>query len=214
MWESLSQINALTVFLVLAAIGFLFVLISLVFGGIFEHFEFDHDADFDHSVDFDHDIDHDAGHEVGDGGPSFFSMRVITVFITAFGGFGAIGITLGFGTLLSSLFGLAGGVGLGALVYFFASFLYKQQSSSTISSTDMIGLTAQVIVGIPAGGVGQVRCIIGESMVEKIARSKEGIEIPYNSTVRIEEIAGESVIVTPCSAEDEGRGRLLFTSDR
>ena len=214
MWEWFSQIDALMVFLALAAIGFFFVLISLVFGEVLGHFDFDHDADFDHSVDLDHDIDHDVGHEVGDGGPSFFSMRVITVFITAFGGFGAIGIRLGFGTFLSSLFGLAGGVALGALVYGFARFLYKQQATSMINSFDLVGMTAQVIVGIPTGGVGQVRCVIGESMVEKIARSREGIEIPYNSTVRIEEVAGESVIVSPCSAEDEGRGRLLFTSDR
>ncbi|MCI0486373.1 MAG: NfeD family protein [Blastocatellia bacterium] len=214
MWEWFSQINALTVFLALAAIGFLFVLISLLFGEIFGHFDFGHDADLDHSADFDHDVDHDVSHEIGDGGPSFFSLRVITVFITAFGGFGAIGIKLGFGTLLSSLFGLVGGVALGALVYFFASFLYKQQATSMIASSDLVGMTAHVIVGIPAGGIGQIRCVVGESMVEKIARSRDETEIPYNSTVRIEEIAGESVIVSPCSAEDEGRGRFLFTSER
>ena len=203
MWESLSQLSPFSVFVALAAIGFLFLLISLAFGEIFEHFDFDHDADFDHSVD----------HDFGDGGPSFFSLRVIAVFVMAFGAFGAMGIKLGYGVFFSSLFGAAGGIAFGALVYLFARFLYNQQSSSMISSSDLVGLKAQVTVSIPAGGVGQVRCVIGESMLDKIARSRDGVEIPYDSTVRIEEIEGESVIVSPYSKEDEGRGRLLFTSE-
>jgi hypothetical protein len=184
MFEGLSDISALTVFLGIMVVGFLFLLISLVFGEIFEHF------------DFGGDVDHDLGH----GGPGFFSARGIAVFTTAFGGFGAIGIYRDFGVFVSSFFGFAGGLVMAGLVYTFARFLYGQQASSTVTSTDLVGRTAHVSVAIPARGIGQIRCLIGETMVDKTARSKDGSEIPLNSLVKIEDIVGESVTVSPASS--------------
>jgi hypothetical protein len=180
MWESFS---ALTVFLAIAAVGFVFLLISLVFGGLFEHFEFGHDL----------------GHDLGHGGPGFFSVRGIAVFVTAFGGVGAIGTYRGYGVFASSGFGFISGIAVATIVYFFARFLYGQQATSTTTSADLVGRTAQVSVGIPENGVGQVRCLVGEIMVDKIARSRAGNAIAYSSLVKIEEIVGESVIVSPAT---------------
>ena len=180
MWESFS---ALTVFLAIAAVGFVFLLISLVFGGLFEHFEFGHDI----------------GHDLGHGGPGFFSVRGIAVFVTAFGGVGAIGTYRGYGVFASSGFGFISGIAVATIVYFFARFLYGQQATSTTTSADLVGRTAQVSVGIPENGVGQVRCLVGEIMVDKIARSRAGHAIAYSSLVKIEEIVGESVIVSPAT---------------
>ena len=178
MWESFS---ALTVFLAIAAVGFVFLLISLVFGGLFEHFEFGHDL----------------GHDLGHGGPGFFSVRGIAVFVTAFGGVGAIGTYRGYGVFASSGFGFISGIAVATIVYVFARFLYGQQATSTTTSADLVGRTAQVSVGIPDHGVGQVRCLVGEIMVDKIARSRAGNAIAFSSLVKIEEIVGESVIVSP-----------------
>jgi hypothetical protein len=61
----------------------------------------------------------------------------------------------------------------------------------------MIGRTAQVIVSIAPGSLGQVSCRIGEERVEKLARSKDNQEIRAGSIVRVDEIAGDSVIVSP-----------------
>jgi hypothetical protein len=188
MLDSLSSVSALSIFLGIAAVGFLFLLISLIFGEIFDHF------------DIGQGMDHDLGH----GGPGFLSSRGIAVFITAFGGFGAIGIYRGYGVFPSSLFGFAGGLVLATLVFLFARFLYGQQASSAIVSSDLIGLTAQVSVAIPENGVGQVRCLIGESMVDKIAQSKDGHAIASNSVVKIDALVGESVIVTPASGSQSG----------
>src|SRR6185436_4570440 len=181
MWESLSHISALGVFLAIASIGFVFLVISLLFGEVFDHFGFDHDL----------------GHDLGHGGPGFFSVQGIAVFVTTFGAVGAIGIYLGYSVFPSSGFGFISGIILATLVYFFASFLYGQQASSTTTAAELVGRTAQVSVGIPDNGVGQVRCLVGESMVDKIARSRNGNAIVLNSVVKIEEIAGESVIVSP-----------------
>lgn len=175
--------SAFALFLGIAAVGFLFLVFSFLFGEIFGH------ADL-------------GGHDAGlpddlHGGVSFFSTRVLSVFVTAFGGFGAIGIHLGYGTGTSTAIGLGGGVFFGAIIYLFASFLYSQQASSELRVADLVGSTAQVSVAIPKGGVGQIRCRVGETVVEKIARAQGGDEIPAHTLVKVEAIVGETCLVRP-----------------
>ena len=176
--EFLSNISSLMVFLAIGAIGFIFLLATLILGDIFDSFGVDTGLD-------------------GTDGHGFLDSRVISVFVTAFGGFGAIGIQMGLSIVASSLLGLAGGVVLGGVVSFFARFLYKQQSSSSVSTGQLIGRTAQVIVSITPGSLGQISCRIGEERVEKLARSKDNREIKTGAIVRVDEIAGDSVIVSP-----------------
>ena len=125
------------------------------------------------------------------------SSRVISVFVTAFGGFGAIGTHYGLGMLPSSGLGFASGVGFASVTYYFARFLYGQQASTQVQSSDILGKTARVIVSIPANGVGQVRCQVGDEMVDKVARSADGAAIAPNSIVTIDQVLGEVVIVRP-----------------
>ena len=173
-----SQFTGFSVFLAISALGFVFLLVSLVFGEVFEHFGGDS---------FDLHVDH--------GGPGFFSSRVVSVFITAFGGFGALGIHYGLSPLASSGIGMVSGIFFASLVYLFARFLYQQQASTDIHASDPVGRTARVIVAIPANGLGQVRCNVGEELLDRIARSRDGQAIPENSVVLIEQVLGETVIV-------------------
>lgn len=165
--------STFTVFLAICAAGFVFLILSLAFGEVFEHFEVD-----------------------ADGGPGIFSSRVIGVFITAFGGFGAIGIHYGLSPAAASLLGAAGGVVFGGLIYVIARFLYQQQASSDVRVADLVGQNCRVVVSIPAGGMGQVRCRIGEELVDKIAQARDGSNIPENASVKIEDVIGETVIVS------------------
>jgi membrane protein implicated in regulation of membrane protease activity len=183
MSEWFAQLSAYGIFLGIAAIGFLYLLLSLIFGEVFEHFG---GGDFDHG-DMDHGLEH--------GGPSFFSPRVLSVFITAFGGSGAIATHYGLRPLPASGVGFASGLVFGTLIYWFARLLYAQQSSSEVSTKELLGQTARVVVAIPAGGVGQVRCRIGEELIDKIARAHDNAAIPENAVVRIEELLGEVVVV-------------------
>ena len=175
----MSQMSAFTVFLGIGAVGFVFLLVSLIFGELFEH--------FDQSID--HDLDH--------GGPSVLSSRVLSVFITAFGGFGALAVNAGYGIPAASGVGFASGVAFGSVIYYFARFLYGQQASTQVQSSDLAGRDARVIVAIPKGGVGQVRIQVGEELVDKIARCKNDAAVPENSIVKIEQVHGEMVIVRP-----------------
>jgi membrane protein implicated in regulation of membrane protease activity len=181
--EFLSSATPLMVFLGIASVGFVFLLISLIAGDILDGMGLD--TTVDNVVD---------GHAILD-------SRVISVLITAFGGFGAIGIQLGLGIATSSLLGLVGGVVLAAVVSLFARFLYKQQASSTVTTGQLVGRTAQVVVTIAPGNLGQVSCRIGEERVEKLARAKDNAEIKAGTVVVVDEIAGDSVIVSPYEAK-------------
>lgn len=177
--EFLSNITPLFVFLGIAALGFVFLLVSLVVGDLFDSFGFETGLD-----------------GAGDG-HGLLDSRVISVFVTAFGGFGAIGIQMGLSIVASSIMGLVGGIVLGGLVSLFARFLYKQQSSSSVTTAQLVGRTAQVIVSIAPGSLGQVSCRIGEERVEKLARTRDNREIKAGAMVRVEEVAGDSLIVSP-----------------
>jgi membrane protein implicated in regulation of membrane protease activity len=176
----LSEISTFAVFMGIAALGFIFLLISLVFGEVSDLFA---DGGFDH--DFDH------------GGPSFFSTRIMSVFVTAFGGFGAVAAHYGLSTIAASGVGFGSGMFFASLIYLFARFLYSQQASTQVQTLDVVGRSARVVVGIPTGGVGQVRCQIGEEVFDKVARSLNGESISENTIVRVEDVLGEIVIVKP-----------------
>jgi len=177
----LGSASAFWTFLAIAVFGFVFIIASAVFGDIFEHGDIGHDMD---------------GHDgEGHGGPSILASRVLSGFVTAFGSFGAIGSHLDYGLGLSLVMGFGGGVIFAAVIYFFAWFLYSQQASSVFRTGDLKGRTGQVSVAIPKGGVGQVRCTLGDTAIEKIARSVDGGGIAENTLVKVEDIVGETVLV-------------------
>jgi len=185
MADWLAHVSQFTVFLSLSAVGFLLLVVALFFGEIFEH------------------LDGSADHDFGHGGPSFFSVRILSVFITAFGGFGAVATFYGFGVLASSGVGFLSGATFASLIYAFALFLFRQQASTDIHPRDVVGQPARVVVPIPKDGVGQVRCQIGEQLMDKIARTRDGGPIAENAIVTVTDILGEAVIVEP--AKQTGR---------
>jgi len=175
----------LLIFLIIGGIGFSFLMISLIIGDIFD------------ALDLDFDFDFDGGGEIG-----ILDSRVISVFLTTFGGIAALSIYFGLGGIISSLIGVSSGIIFGGLIFAFGYFLHTQQASSSVTDRDLIGRTAQVTVGILAGSIGQISCRIGEERVEKIARTRHGEAIKEGETVFIEEFAGDSFIVSTMEGTD------------
>jgi hypothetical protein len=173
--DLLPTLSPFTVFMGIAAVGFLFLVAALIFGEIFDFF--DHDPDF----------------EIG--GPGVLSSRVIAVFVTSFGAFGALGINNGLTTGAASALGVGSGLVFGGTMALLGRFLYNQQATSEVRTADLVGLQCRVTVGIPANGIGQIRCRVGEELVDKIAQSQDGAAIGENTTVRIETVLGETVVV-------------------
>ena len=173
--DFLAELSAFSVFLAICAAGFLFLMVALLFGGLFEFFEADHDFDA--------------------GGPGFFSTRVMAVFVTTFGGAGAVASYYGLSPVPAALVGFGVGLVFGGLIYALARFLYQQQASSEVRSGDLVGTIGRVVIAIPAEGVGQVRIRLGEELMDKIARTRDGVPIAENVSVKVEEVLGETVIV-------------------
>lgn len=188
MWEWLAGLSSLSIFLAIGALGFLFLLVSFFFSEYLEAIELGDGVEVEM-----------------EGGPSVFSLRTLSIFLTGLGGLGAMAQLRGASTALSVAVGLMGGAALAGVVYGFVLYLYRQQSSSLVATDELIGRAAEVIVGIPAAGVGQVRCQVGEMMMEKIARARDDSAIPAGTPVCIEEIVGQTAIVSPWKPLEAGR---------
>ena len=61
---------------------------------------------------------------------------------------------------------------------------------------DSVAPSAQVTVSIPKGGVGMVSCLVGEERIEKIARTVDGAAIKAGTTVMIDELGSDCLLVS------------------
>lgn len=165
--------------------GLLFLLLMLFVGEVFGG---DHD--------FHADIPGDAHLEAAtEGGPSIFSARVMASFLTAFGAGGVVARHYGYSHPVASAIGVVAGIVLASVVYQFAHILYSQQASSEVRVASLVGQPAEVVVGIPQDGVGQVALIVHGERNTQIARSRDGRPIPLGTMVAITGLVGEGVTV-------------------
>jgi hypothetical protein len=178
----------MTIFLVIGAVGLLFLLVSLVVGDVFEAWALI-----------------SIGRE-----PRFrrFRQPRDCRFSDGVRRFRRYRATLGYGRSAVPCSDLLGRRCVWRDCFLFRKLLYSQQSSSSVSTEDLIGRTAQVVVGIKPGALGQISCRVGEERIEKLARTIDGEEIKAGQMVRIESIGSDSVIV---SVDDGSRGFLQFS---
>jgi hypothetical protein len=179
----------MAVFLILAFVGVAVLLMSALFGG-------DHDLSAEHELHFEHGYEAAAGadHEMG-GGPSPFSLRIISLFVTAFGAVGAIVRYNGASYVLSSISGLGGGFLIGAIGFQIMKLFYKQQATSTVSMDDLINSAGEVKIAIPGTGVGQICVEVKNQLRYFPARSKDGKEIEEGATVKITSCPGGGAVI-------------------
>ena len=176
-------------FLVIGCVGFFVMVLSLIFGEVA-----DHAIEIGHDISMDHDVHGDINHPHG--GPGIFSIRIVSAFATGFGGFGFLSMSLKWGEVFfSSLCGLGAGFVMGALVYAFAAFVYKQQASSGYGLNDLIGKTASVITAISANGAGQVSLEARGATVTHFAVSEDQTPIPNGTMVVVKQVSGDRLIV-------------------
>jgi len=166
------------IFVAIAVTGFIFLAVSALFG------------DHDHEV-------HVEAHDVGLGEhPSPFSLRVISLFLTAFGAAGAMARAYGTGYTVASAIGTGAGLVVGFAGYKLIMFFMGQQASSLVESEDMVGAIGQVSVTIPPGGVGQVSVAVREKRIYPMARAASAdISIEQGAQVKVVRSAGNTVYV-------------------
>lgn len=173
----------------IAVFGFLFLAIMLFVGEIFGG-----DHDVSHDIDHGGDVDHA-------GGPSLFSARIMSSFLTAFGVGGVVARYYNLSHPAASGVGIVCGAAMSGLVYQFAKILYSQQASSEVRMTTLVGRSAEVSVAIPQGGVGQILLTAGGERSEHLARSADGLAIARGAEVVITALRGDSVIVAPAGPQ-------------
>lgn len=169
------------IFASLAIAAFIIVAVSFLFG---------HDAD----VDTDHDVGADGDH--GDAGTiSIFSTKVIGTFIMGFGATGCIARVYDLNYLVSSLSGVAGGAVLATLMYLILAVLSKQQSSSIIATSSVVGSTGTVTVPVGVDDVGEVGLTVRGQYLNYSARSNNKQPIAKGQNVKVVAIAGTMLMV-------------------
>ena len=162
-------------YICLAIGGCLVLLVTLMFGG-------GHDADLHVDVggmDIGHDVDH------GDGGSehSWFSVKVISAFATAFGAGGAIVRSFHGSIVLSLVIALAFGLLIAVVADAIIGLFYRQQASSSYSIADLAGKTGTVTLPILPGGTGEVRVSLGSTSETFSARSQDASGINQGDSV-------------------------------
>ena len=156
---------------------------------------------------------HDFGtsHDVGAGhgeatagvGPeevaiSPLSPMTLATFSTVFGGTGLILTRMFHYNLYVSLPSAvaAGLLVAGAVFSIFYRLFNAVQGTSEVTMANLVGLTGEVTVAIPAAGVGGVAYIALGNRQTALARSQEGEDIPLHTPVRVVRVVGSTIYVT------------------
>ncbi len=157
------------VFLVIGIAGAVLLLISLLLDGIFDLFDF------------------------GDGP---LSLTTIAAF-TAIFGFAAFATTgAGAPTSVAALVGAIAGVVGGIGAWWLSRLIRRAESNAAVSSDELVGAEASVVLGIPLGGLGEVALVRHGERVSLAASADTALE--RGARVRIvQTLTSTSVRVEP-----------------
>lgn len=191
-----------SVFLLVFFIGFFFALLSLVLSSIGGDFGHGHvDVGGHHGGDILGHGDVVSGEQTSGASVHFspFSPQVIAAFATGFGGGGYI---VSRSTELPPIacLGIAMGSGffVAFLVFVLISKLFiKAQASSEPRTNELIGTTAEVTIGIPKNGTGEVGYTTMGTRYTAPAVAISGEEIPSRTLVLIQRITAGLFHVEP-----------------
>ena len=173
--DVLPSLSAFTVFLAICAIGFLFLMLALVFGEIFHVFEADHDFDT--------------------GGPASSALASWRCSSRPSADSARSGPTTVCRRCPPRWSASAAGLIFGGAIYALARFLYNQQAGTEVRAGDLVGVVGRVVVGDPRGR--------RRADPRAHGRGADGQDRAHarrrghcrNMSVQIEEVLGETVIV-------------------
>jgi membrane protein implicated in regulation of membrane protease activity len=179
------------IYLVCLGVGLLFTLLTLIFGHVLGGGHHAHlGGSGGHA---------EAGADSSDTpGISLFSPTIITMFVTAFGGYGLVLREIpGLGKPLFSAPLAACGAILtaGVLFYILQKLFRSTQSSSESRISELAGAVGHIITPIPENGVGEIAYVQGGSRYTAPAREESGAPVPNGAAVKIVRIVGTQFYV-------------------
>lgn len=157
------------VFLIIGIIGAILLIISVVLDGVFDLFDF------------------------GDGPLSLTTIAAFTA-IFGFAAFATVGAgaSAGVGAVVGSVAGVAGG----AVAWWLSRAIRGAESTTAVTTTELVGTEASVVLAIPAGGLGEVALIRHGERISLAATASESL--PRGTRVRVTQtLTATSVAVVP-----------------
>lgn len=123
------------------------------------------------------------------------SVRSVMAFATLFSWASALYMSLGnMSTNKALLLGLIWGVAAMAAVALVMNALRKITHTGNLVIASCVGATASVYLDIPAGGVGEIRVMCGDTMTHVKARAAGGAAIRSGASVRVARMAGPDLV--------------------
>lgn len=160
-------------FLIIGIVGAVLLLISIMLDGIFEVFDF------------------------GDGPLSLTTIAAFTA-LFGFAAFAAVGAGVP-ASVAAVIGGIAGILG-GAVAWWLSKLIRSAESSTTVSSDELVGGEASVVLGIPAGGLGEVALVRHGERVSLSATADAAI--PRGARVRIVQTLTATSVRVELARED------------
>ncbi|GEM_PF-6383655 len=175
-------------YLVVFLIGFVFLVISFLFG----------------SFSADGDVGHVDGVDLGhaDASPGVFSIKVMACFLVGFGAAALVShywvtaVMPGLSKFpIDMTFGLAGGAGVGWVGWKIIGFFLSQQGFADVRSADFVGTVATLTLGIQEGGTGEISFIHKGQRISLDVREENGQPLAVGTKVIVVSMAGSVGIV-------------------
>lgn len=131
--------------------------------------------------------DHGAGHH---GGPSVFNLYTVLAFLTTFGGVGYVLSTTGeVGGVISLIVAIAAGVVIAWVIFSVLWRLATRGERAMVPEDyDIVGMYGRLSIGIPHGGIGEMKYVLDETTRSIGVRSVSGDAMEKGTEVVILEI--------------------------
>lgn len=195
---------AASTFLVIGAVGMILLVVSAFLGT--DDGDLDMDADLDIDLEADVDTDVHASGLSGGGILEWFSIKGLAVGAVGFGFVGWATTSNGYSAFVVWFLSIIIGIALWALAVKFLFPLLKAQQGDDLQTVESYsGLTAEVVVRIPANGVGTVQFTDPSGMVvRRDARSNHrDHEVAAGTQVLVLLSTAEHVVVDEFSFFEE-----------
>ena len=196
------------VFLGMFLVGFLFTVVSAVMSGAFGHAFGEGSALDAHGAHIGHmggDVHPTAGEGTAEVGWaqhnlstfSPLSPTTISAFVTAAGGVGFLCVhSWEMGPWPSLLIAIVSGLAFAAVVFFGIGWLFRAtQGTSLVSQHELVGLQADVSIGIPSGGMGEIAYVRGGQRNVMSARCGDAAAVPPGARVVIKTVSPSFFVV-------------------
>jgi membrane protein implicated in regulation of membrane protease activity len=169
-------------YIVLAIVGLLVVAAALILGQLFEG-----DGGLHHGH---------VGVDVG----FHFPFLSPTALAALAGAIGAVGLIAKYGLQVSDTVSLAIALPAGFVFTYLVTYIAWRVLKGSVGTTavtpeDLIGVHAEVLTPIPAGGVGEAAAVVRGERFSAPAREVDGLAVPRGAIVTVVRFAGSTLYV-------------------